>query len=79
MARFLAVDWDTQEVRFLLAAASGGSVKIEAAGATPLVMAGGKGKPAKPDVGQSLPWRASRWAARRSWPGWIAPVSRCSI
>jgi hypothetical protein len=54
MARFLAVDWDTQEVRFLLAAASGGSVKIEAAGATPLVMAGGKGKPAKPDVGQSL-------------------------
>jgi Tfp pilus assembly PilM family ATPase len=54
MARILAVDWDTQEVRYLVAAQGGKSVKIEAAGAAPLVVTGGAGKPSKPDLGQSL-------------------------
>ena len=54
MARILAVDWDTQEVRFVLAATSGSTLKVEAAGSAPLIVTGGEKKPSKPDVGQSL-------------------------
>jgi hypothetical protein len=54
MARILAVDWDTQEVRFLLATIGGNAMKVETAGSAPLAVSGAAGKPSKPDLGQSL-------------------------
>lgn len=54
MARYLAVEWDSHEIRLLLAGTSGGRLKLHLAATAPMVCHEVEGKPPVADVAGSL-------------------------